>query len=195
MGQKTPTPDVASAAASNPSAGAWLHPHRGWLARFILSRLRHDPASADDVLQDVSLAAWRSPTRPQADTDLRNWLCRIAIRQCALSVRRRTRARQLTLRAGREPDSNGAAQVHDPIHWLVAGEDQASIRRAYQCLDENNRTLLTWKYLEHQTYRQIAARLGLTVDAAEYRVVKARAQLRHHLTVAGLGPEDPREHA
>ena len=157
--------------------------------RLAQSRLAHsqmdDPTLAEDVVQEVSLAAFRSSRRPTAGEELKHWLCRVTLRQCALAIRGRVRASKTVENA--QAVSPATAPLEDPIYWLIATEDQQLVRQAMTRLDANQRQLLQLKYIEHKTYDQIATLVGGTRHAIEYQVLKARQTLRRHLNDLGLG--------
>lgn len=169
-----------------------ITPHRSWLLRLVRSRLAPSPlsddATAEDVVQEVSLAAVRSENRPTEADELRNWLCRIALRQCSLVLRKGVRSQAVI--DGAAPLLADRPPTIDPIDWLIADEDQSLIRDAMQQITEDSRTVLAWKYVDRLDYQTIAKRLGVTRHTAEYRVVKARNELRREMTELGLGPEE-----
>jgi len=164
--------------------------HRGWLMRLAHSRLSHSPVGdttlAEDVVQEVSLAALRSPDRPTAGDELKHWLCRVTLRQCALALRGIVR-RSNTVKNARS-QAPAASPIDDPIYWLIASEDQMLVRRAMSKLDADLRQVLELKYIEQNTYHQIAGQLGGTRHAIEYLVLKARRELRQQLNELGLDP-------
>lgn len=176
---------------ATPETDCVVAPHREWLLRLIGSRLRGTPLhreGEEDVLQEVAVAALRSNNLPAAEDDLRRWLCRLTLRQCALALRTGARRQGALERAGVH-SANSPTTPDDPIHWLIAIEDQTLLRRAVAELDETSRRLILWKHVERIGYADIAQRLGVSRHSAEYRLLRARRLLRRRLTEMGLTPE------
>lgn len=176
-----------------PPCPAGIGAHRSWLLQLVRSRLSRSPLSGDplveDVVQEVALAAMRSSDRPTGGEELKHWLCRVALRQCSLLLRKSLRSQAVIDGAGERLQID-APGVVDPIDWLIADEDQLLARDAMRRIDPILRDLLSWKYLEQLSYQAIAERLGVTQHAAEYRVFKARKALRNEMTKLGLAPRD-----
>ncbi|MEM8913105.1 MAG: sigma-70 family RNA polymerase sigma factor [Planctomycetota bacterium] len=168
-----------------PSADASLdrvEPHLATLRRLVLARVGRDVA--EDVVQDVALAAVQSPSFPQEDADQRRWLCRVALRQCALHWRR----------SGREHTSADTSQcasdaLDDPIHWLLARESRGQVAAAIRNIAQDARQLVIDKFVHRKTYEQIASARGITRDAAEYRVQAAKRTLKRAILEQGFESE------
>ena len=157
--------------------------NEGWLRRLIVART----ASAelvDDLLQDVSLAVTQSTARPTRSGEVGPWLCKIAIRQCALALRSRGRQQRKLDRFRQTCNENDDGS--DPIFCLMHAEQREIIRDELRSLEPQQRELLVWKFVQSMSYKQIAARLEITSHAAEYRVIEARKQLRRRLQARGI---------
>lgn len=94
----TPPTTTAAAGSGPDTATPLVERHRGWLERLVAARTcRRD--AVDDVLQEVAVAVGRSGRPPIGEPEERPWLCAIAIRQCALFLRRASRHTRLLARA------------------------------------------------------------------------------------------------
>jgi RNA polymerase sigma-70 factor (ECF subfamily) len=162
--------------------------NREWLVRVISSRTGSQ-ALVEDVLQEVGLAVARSAQRVSQDEELRPWLCKITIRQCALALRNAQRQRRL-LEGAAENELDAESRLDDPIYWLLDRERSGLVREALATMDEEKRTLLIWKYVDGMTYSQLADRLRVPAHVVEYRVVTAKKALRRLLIDRGIGEED-----
>lgn len=161
--------------------GAMLETHGGWLRLTIMARLR-DRNAADEVMQEVALAAvaQRAPLRDESKAAA--WLRRLAVRQALLYRRGRGRRERLIARhAGRMGARDGAEQGGAPLDWLVRDERAALVRAALDRLPPREAEILLLKYVEGWNYREIAGRTGLTESAVEARLHRARARLRGEL--------------
>ncbi len=158
---------------------AALSEHGAWLRVVILGRVG-DRHSAEEVMQDVAMAAvaQKSPLIDRAK--LGPWLHRLAVRQSLMYRRGRGRRRDLLARhAGRTDDRTPEA---DPLDWLVRDERSRLIREALERMPRRDAEILRLKYLDDWTYRDLADRLGLTPSAVEARLHRARARLRAELS-------------
>ena len=161
-------------------AGA-LARHDRWLRAVVQARLGERQA-VDEVMQEVSLAAV-AQAAPLADpTKLGPWLYRLAVRQVLLYRRGRGRHRKLAGRyAQRVESGQGPASGPDPLAWLLADERAELVRRALGRLRGRDAEVLSLKYTEHWSYRELAAHLGISEAAVEARLHRARARLRAEL--------------
>lgn len=169
---------------SSPGWAAELARHARWLRALIRSRLGEPGGDAvDEVLQDVALAACgpnAPPARPETSGP---WLYRVALRQTLLHRRRlgrnRNRVRHYAehLRAT-EP---AASRKSDPLANALLAEDRDRLRNALRSLPPGDAEILTLKYLEGRSYREIAGILGVSESAIDSRIHRARERLRHAL--------------
>lgn len=162
--------------------------NRDWLVRLISSRIGSQ-AIVEDVLQEVGLAVARSAPPSKQEEELRPWLCKITIRQCALALRKAQRQRRL-LEGAAENELGAECRLNDPIYWLLDRERSGLVREALATINEEKRTLLIWKYVDGMTYGQLADRLRVPAYVVEYRVVTAKKTLRKLLIDRGIGEED-----
>lgn len=154
---------------------------RSWLRRLALELLG-DPHAADDVTQEVALAALR-----QARQGVRHWpsWLRQVTRRLAL---RRQRAEQL--RRQREAMAQ-PGRDWDPTDEVVAKATmQRDVVQHLLELDEPYRGTLLLRYFEDLRPPQIARRLGVPVDTVYARLRRGLAQLRSRL---GRRDEDWRQ--
>jgi RNA polymerase sigma factor (sigma-70 family) len=163
---------------------AVVQDNQDWMRRVIVART--DSADlADDIVQEVGLAVIRSQSRPDRADEIAPWLCKIVVRQCALAARSQVRQRR-KLDGFRQARAETDCGQGDPMLWLLDQEQRELLRRAMDLLDPQGRQLLIWKYVQGMSYRDIAARLAVSMHAAEYRVIDARKQLRRRLHDQGI---------
>jgi len=160
--------------------------HGRWLRTVVIARVGERRA-VDEVMQDVALAAvaQRSPLVDRAK--LAPWLYRLAVRQSLLYRRRAGRQRRLVERYGRlarpNPDD---LDDRDPLEWLLADERRRLVRIALSSVPRGDAEILLLKYTEDWSYRELAARLGVSESAIETRLHRARARLRTELTALNV---------
>jgi RNA polymerase sigma-70 factor (ECF subfamily) len=158
-----------------------LAQHERWLRTVVAARLG-EAGAVDDVMQEVSLAAVKQQSPLQDETKVAPWLYSLAVTQSLLYRRKRGRERKRVdgyANAFRPTESDN--RTPDPLAWLLAEERQRLVREAIARLPSRDAELLLLKYTEDWSYKQIADHLGMTHDAVESRLHRARAKLRSEL--------------
>jgi RNA polymerase sigma factor (sigma-70 family) len=158
-----------------------LESHRRWLETVVSARLA-DRQAAEDVLQEVALAAITQTSRPVDPAKVAPWLYRIALRKVInhhRSTGRRKRLLSNAVDAGRGSEHSNAPE---PGEWLMMKEDDSEVQQALSQLSTQDRQILLLKYTEGWGYQDLAEHLGITVKTVEYRLLKARRALRAKLS-------------
>ena len=148
--------------------------------RLALSIL-HDPAEAQDVVQETFTQAATALHRYQVGTNFKAWLFRIAINNCRMSLRRRS-ARQalhqawasLAGLAPRQPDAE--AQV-------VQAETRHELWSLVDGLDEKYRMVVLLRLAHNMTIREISQVLGVREKTIYTRLYNALARLRVEIQI------------
>lgn len=160
---------------------AELDRHGRWLRTVALARLG-DAAAADDVLQEVSIAALEKGHQLRDPARAAGWLYRLAVFGALQYRRRQGRRRKLLDRyADRQPSADGPATNTDPLGWLLADERQTLVRQALANLNPRDAEIMLLKYTEDWSYQQLAEHLGLSISAIEARLHRARQKMRQAL--------------
>ncbi len=174
-----PTPGGPAGAPIDWSA-VWAE-HDRWLRTVVQARVGERRA-VDEVMQEIALAAV-AQRAPLADwARIAPWLYRLAVRQSLLYRRRAGRQRRLAERFGQlvRPTAEDTASG-DPLDWLVTDERRRLVRKALERLRPHDAEILLLKYTEDWSYRELAARLGVSESAIEARLHRARGRLRTEL--------------
>ncbi len=142
-----------------------------------IARARVDDSHAvDDVMQEVSLAVIRQNGHPNDRSRIRAWLYRIVVRRAADYMRGKYRQKMLVETLGDESAENAS----DP-DWVLASERGEQLREALSRLPKDERDLFVLKYSENWSYRQLAERFGVSERVVEYRLVRAKQNMRSQL--------------
>ena len=155
-----------------------------WLRTVVRSRISESEA-VEDIMQNIALALVRQRESLPEIKRIGAWLYQVAVRQVLMYRRTRGRRRNFEDRL-----SQGAAadlsqhEPLDPVDRVLAAEQQEQVRSAMQSLDEVDRQILMLKYSEGWSYRQLAEQLGVKEDTIEYRLAKARKQMRRLLAAS-----------
>ncbi len=135
----------------------------------------HDPALADDVVQETMIKAWRrSPVGPGEEIP-RNWLLKVA-RNTALSILR-TRREDL-----HGPDTMPEGPAGAETVRTVEGRAQLEeLWEAMRHLGEDARALIVLKEVDGLSYEEIATALDLPLPTVKTRLFRARKALKNAL--------------
>lgn len=149
-----------------------------------------DDARAQDVVQEVSLALWKSLPRLRRAERLLPWVLTTTRRE-AWKTGRQRRASRRREEAGARPE----AAPTEPLEAdLVRLEEEQAVREALAALEERCRRLLRALYFEpvgEQGYDALAEQLGIPRGSLGPTRGRCLEKLRAELTERGLAPEGP----
>jgi|WetSurMetagenome_2_1015567.scaffolds.fasta_scaffold339029_2 RNA polymerase sigma-70 factor, ECF subfamily len=132
-----------------------------------------DRNAAEDLAQDVFLAAWQAaPTyRPRAK--VLTWLMRMATNAC-LNYRR---SRRLRMAVSLDAAVTAGSEADHPDARALADERAAVVREAVAGLPPNQRAAVLLRHFQGLSYREIADVLETSVSAVESLLFRAREAL------------------
>ncbi|HEV3229366.1 MAG TPA: sigma-70 family RNA polymerase sigma factor [Solirubrobacteraceae bacterium] len=144
-------------------------------------RLVGDHARAEDITQEVFLAALRRMRQTQGRILLKPWLYEIAKNASIDHFRRSRRAEEISY----EGDGRLAPADYDRLVAPVPSPDDAidtkhrldTLCGAFGSLSDIHHEVLILRELEGRSYREIGDRLGLTRPAVESTLFRARRRL------------------
>ncbi|MFI9581086.1 RNA polymerase sigma factor [Streptomyces sp. NPDC052236] len=149
-------------------------------------------ADAEDVVQSAFLKAYQSLGRFRDGAAFRPWLLRIVVNETRNTVRSVVRLRAL---AGREAVLLGAEPLipesADPAVAALAEERRALLLAALDELSEEQRQVVTYRYLLEMDEAETAEALGWPRGTVKSRLNRALTKLGGLLP--GLLPETGRE--
>lgn len=144
------------------------------------SRLLDDPAEAEDVCQDTFLKAWKAAPRWRpGGARFSTWLHGVALNGCRDRLRRRRPGDATALDVLQDPGP-------EPAQRMGSGDTARAVRRAIAVLPERQREALVLCHFQELSQTGAAALLGISVDALESLLARARRGLR-----AALADERP----
>jgi RNA polymerase sigma-70 factor (ECF subfamily) len=144
-------------------------------------RFCKNPEDARDVMQDTLLAAARGLPTYRGDASVGTWLYTIARSYCIKQRRRRARASLTT----NESDDGDARDLPDtaalPDETAIGHELRGVVQHAIASLSRPYREVLILRDVEGLTAPEVAAALGIGVDAVKSRLHRARVAVREKL--------------
>ena len=142
-----------------------------------------DPDEAEDLAAETLSRAARAFPRLRDPGRFPAWLIGIAKRARWTRWRRKKRD-PLAHRgnpAGTGPPGDLPDGGHNPYEHVAHKERFAETLRALRRLSRPLREVVVLRYFEELSYAEMAARLGVSVDAVDQRLTRARRQLARHL--------------
>lgn len=143
-------------------------------------RMLGDAAEAEDVAQETFLRLWRSLDTWRADAPLIHWLQRVAYNLCIDRLRRR---RPVSLENAPEP-LDPADSPAGSLHRLELAE---AVAQAIGRLPERQRAAVVFVHQEGLSNIETAELMGISVEAVESLLARARRSLR--IMLEALRPE------
>ncbi len=152
-------------------------PHSRSLLR-VARRLTFDSATAEDLVQETLLRAWRNFSQFQQGTNARAWLFRILFN--AFYARGRKIRSAAVLVSLQLPSREAEPQNRAESSLL----DRAAVTRALEDLSSEHRTVLLLAVVEGFTCREAAEILSLPIGTVMSRLSRARQALRDRIAPA-----------
>ena len=145
----------------------------------LANRLLGWPQDVEDVVQDVFVAAFTGLKKFRGDCRLRSWLFTITINKCRGYRRRRVfHARPARLS---EADP-GLCLSEDAEIIAIDTETFARVRRAVRALPVRYREVVVLRYLQGLETVEICRLLGISANAVQVRLNRARKKLKDNLS-------------
>ncbi len=150
--------------------------HQGRLYQ-VAYRLLRDPLEAEDVLQEVFLKVVEHAHRFEPQASVRAWLQRITANHCLNLLRRRHPQESLD-----QDDAPGLASAGaTPLEALEERDLSRRLEQLLDALPENQRRALVLKRFGGLSYQEIGAEMGLSPQAVDGLLKRARQFLKKAL--------------
>ena len=151
----------------------------------LVSRIVHDPAEAEDVVQETFIKAFRALRHFRGDAAFYTWLYRIGINT----------AKNFLVNQGRrpptssEPDVEQAGQgendalrdINTPESMLASKQIAQTVNEAMDALPIDLRTAIVLREIEGLSYEEISAIMGCPIGTVRSRIFRAREVIAEKL--------------
>lgn len=169
----------AMAAGDTSALDALYERHGRGIFSFLMAHLQENHALAEEVLQDVMLAAWQNASKFRQESKVRTWLLVIA-RNRAINARRRRNLQLVELEENiisSDDDTSPLEQVHRNTNYEL-------LRQAIRQLPAAHQEILTLVFFQQLSGPEIALVLGISEGTVKSRLHRAKESLRRilHLT-------------
>ena len=146
------------------------------LERFVKFRVGNHP-DAEDLLQEVLAAAYRSRDTVSSEASFKPWILGIARNKCNDYFRAKAKRMEIPL------ESLDETALTVGLHGVTA---KTVVSETLEALGDTDRQILYLSYFKDLPQAEIAARLGIPVGTVKSRLFHAKQQFR------ALYPEKPK---
>ena len=147
----------------------------GRIRGYLLAQCR-DAALADDLLQDTFMQIHRSRRTYEPGRPVTPWV--FAIARHVYLMKRRSAGRRLRFEETLAAETKSNDVARDDLRTLVEKDE---VRRALEQVPADQRQALLLHHVEGWSFVEIAARLGIRVNAAKTRAFRGMKKMRGHL--------------
>jgi RNA polymerase sigma-70 factor (ECF subfamily) len=147
----------------------------GRLRGYLLQQCR-DAALADDLVQETFLQIHRSRRSYQPGRPVTPWV--YAIARNVYLMKRRSAGRRARFEEGLAADARSSDVPHDALDAIVKGDE---VRRALSDVPADQREAMLMHHVEGWSFVEIAAKLGIRVNAAKTRAFRGMRKMRGQL--------------
>lgn len=168
------------ASGDEPALAVLYNRYQRELLRFLVYRTG-DEAAAEELLQDVFVAAWQRAGTFRGSASVKTWLLRVAYYRAATWVSQKRRALVTD-----ELDEQAVLDAPVLDRRMDAAWESEQLAGALALLSENHRTALELVFYHELTYREAAEVVGCPVGTMKSRVSHALAQVNGLLRKAGM---------
>ena len=142
-----------------------------------------NPSEADDLAQEIFIAAYKALPAFRGDSAFSTWIYRITVHICSHHVRKRRL--DTTELDEQQPDSY---REHDPERAAMSGELREQVRRAIDGLPYKLKLVIVLRDLHGLSYEEIAevvnCPIGTVRSRLHYATQRLAAVLKPYVEVA-----------
>ena len=134
---------------------------------------------AEEVTQEVFVAAWQNLRKYRPQASLKTWLFGIARHKCQQMYRNRARRQEISRSFVDEIHARAHAERPvSPEALIIHGSQETALADCLSRLSDNDRIVLTLRYWKEMPVDEIAEVTGKSVAAIRKRLLRAQQRLK-----------------
>ncbi|MBJ7309046.1 RNA polymerase sigma factor RpoE [Rugamonas sp. CCM 8940] len=152
----------------------------------LVSRIVHDPAEAEDVVQETFIKAYRALRHFRGESAFYTWLYRIGIntaKNFLINQGRRTPTSTETDAEQAEvfEDGDHLRDINTPESLLASKQIAQTVNAAMDALPVDLRTAIALREIEGLSYEEISAIMACPIGTVRSRIFRAREVIAEKL--------------
>lgn len=152
----------------------------------LVSRLVHDQAEAEDVVQEAFIKAYRALANFRGDSAFYTWLYRIGVNTAKNYLVTQGRRAPTSTDSDIEEaetfaDAEGLRDINTPESLLASKQIADTVNSAMQALPEELRNAITLREIEGLSYDEIAEVMLCPIGTVRSRIFRAREAIAEKL--------------
>lgn len=144
----------------------------------LLSRIVHDPAEAEDVVQETFIKAYRALRHFRGDSAFYTWLYRIGINTAknvlATQGRRTPTSADSDAEAYGDGDGDSLRDINTPESVLASKQIAQTVNAAMDALPLDLRTAIALREIDGLSYEEISEIMACPIGTVRSRIFRAR---------------------
>jgi len=145
----------------------------------LLSRIVHDPAEAEDVVQETFIKAYRALRHFRGDSAFYTWLYRIGINTAKNFLATQGRRTPASTDADSEQaeafnDGEHLRDINTPESMLASKQIAQTVNAAMDALPVDLRTAIALREIEGLSYEEISDIMACPIGTVRSRIFRAR---------------------
>lgn len=152
----------------------------------LLSRIVHDPAEAEDVVQETFIKAYRALRHFRGDAAFYTWLYRIGINTAKNHLATQGRRMPASIDADTEQaeffnDGEYLRDINTPESMLASKQIAQTVNAAMDGLPVDLRTAIALREIEGLSYEEISDIMACPIGTVRSRIFRAREVIAEKL--------------
>ncbi|SDF55839.1 MULTISPECIES: RNA polymerase sigma factor RpoE [unclassified Duganella] len=152
----------------------------------LLSRIVHDPAEAEDVVQETFIKAYRALRHFRGDSAFYTWLYRIGINTAKNALVTQGRRMPTSTEADNEMaeafnEGEHLRDINTPESMLASKQIAHTVNAAMDALPVDLRTAIALREIEGLSYEEISAIMACPIGTVRSRIFRAREVIAEKL--------------
>ncbi|NYE59392.1 RNA polymerase sigma-70 factor (ECF subfamily) [Duganella sp. 1224] len=151
----------------------------------LLSRIVHDPAEAEDVVQETFIKAYRALRHFRGDSAFYTWLYRIGINTAKNHLATQGRRTPTSTDADSEQaegyDGEHLRDINTPESMLASKQIAQTVNAAMDALPVDLRTAIALREIEGLSYEEISDIMACPIGTVRSRIFRAREVIAEKL--------------